>query len=1007
MHWDGNGIKILTHMSNSNAKPILYWVYVAVFTFSGFSGLIYESIWTRYLKLFLGSAAFAQALTLAIFMGGMAVGAWGAARLGRKSANLLLWYALVELVVGVAAMVFHLVFTISTQLAYDWLFPAVGFSSFAVGMVKWSLAALLILPQSILLGATFPLMTAGVVRRFPQAPGLSLATFYFVNSLGGAAGVLLSGFYLIDSFGLPGTVMIAGLTNLALAAMVIAISAGHGRPMAPAPNDDETAANKVAWITWRILLCAGLTGVASFLYEIGWIRMLSLVLGSSTRSFELMLSAFILGLALGGYLIRRRIEALENHLFTLAEIQVAMGALALITIHIYGGSFTAMAALIKALAKTSEGYILFNLSSHAIALAIMLPATIMAGMTLPLMTHFLLLRGEGEASIGKVYAANTIGAIIGVALGSLFIMPLLGLKYVILAGAVIDIALGFWLFLLSGKEGAEKNLAAVAAFGLAAVATTILFARMDHLKMASGVYRTGKMLDASYLVPYHKDGRTASVDFIMAQTRDPFQVISTNGKPDSSIGLYTASTDEPVMILLTALGWDINPVEGTAAVVGIGTGLSSHVALSIPSIKRVDTVEIEPAMVEGARLFRDRVAKVFNDPKSRIHIDDAKSFFASRANQYDLISSEPSNPWVAGVAGLFSTQFYSLARRNLADGGVLVQWVQLYEIEPEQVAGIIKAVSANFEDYTLYVASNGDLMIIARKGLAVPEPSGKIFSTPELAENLERIGVSSLYDLSLRRIGGKKSMDPFFQNYGADINSDYYPTLDSGATRARYLGSNSRIFEEFRSYPVPVVETLEGRAPQESGAVAGENFHYDIGAMARGAKIMRHVFLDPKASTAGMDRKSIRALMGLRSVITGPCPTGPGIKVWLEDAGKVFSQVTPYSSPEEMAEFWGHVTSSACFGSLPENAQNWIRLHKAVGMRDFATAQALADSFLPRDDIRASNTNDYLVSVAMLARIKAGKKEEAAAIWKRYHPGKKKTPILWLLAAWTKDNATP
>ncbi|MDH5639369.1 MAG: spermidine synthase, partial [Nitrospinota bacterium] len=700
-------------MSKNTAKPFVYWLYIAIFTLSGFSGLIYESIWTRYLKLFLGSAAFAQAFTLAIFMGGMAIGAWAAARYGRKSARLLLWYALAEMVVGVAAMTFHPVFKLSTGLAYDWLFPAVGFSAAAVFTIKWGIASMLILPQSILLGATFPLMTAGIIRRFPDTPGVSVATLYFVNSLGGAVGVLVSGFYLLDSFGLPGTVMIAGAVNMIIAVVVMVTSMDRSQPGPATPTEAETNVGEVAWITWRVLVCAGLTGAASFLYEIGWIRMLSLVLGSSARAFELMLSAFILGLALGGYFIRRKIESIENHLFALAEIQVAMGALALITVHIYGGAFTAMATLMTALAKTPEGYVLFNLSSHAIAMVIMLPATIMAGMTLPLMTHFLFLRGEGEASIGKVYAANTIGAIIGVALGVLLVMPLLGLKYVILAGAAIDIVMGLWLFLLSGKEGAEKKLVTVAAFGLAAIITTILFARMDPLKMASGVYRSGKLLEQGVLAPYHKDGRTASVDFIMTHKKDPTQVISTNGKPDSSIGLYSATSDEPVMILLAALGWDINPVEATVAVVGMGAGLSSHVALSIPSVKQVDTIEIEPAMVEGARLFKDRVAKVFSDPKSKIYIDDAKSFFASSPKQYDLIIAEPSNPWVAGVAGLFSTEFYALARKSLADNGILVQWIQLYEIEPELVAGIMKALSANFEDYTLFQASSGDLIVVA------------------------------------------------------------------------------------------------------------------------------------------------------------------------------------------------------------------------------------------------------------------------------------------------------
>ena len=181
------------------------------------------------------------------------------------------------------------------------------------------------------------------------------------------------------------------------------------------------------------------------MYEIGWIRMLSLVLGSSTHAFELMLSSFILGLAIGGYLISRKIDKLSNPVYTLGLVQLVMGGFALLTLLSYGHTFDLMSYAIKTFPKTGQGYAYFNLFSHGLAIFIMLHATVCAGMTLPLLTHTLMSNGQGEGSIGKIYAANTVGAIAGVLIGVHLIMPVLGVKNLIVMGGGIDILLGLIL----------------------------------------------------------------------------------------------------------------------------------------------------------------------------------------------------------------------------------------------------------------------------------------------------------------------------------------------------------------------------------------------------------------------------------------------------------------------------------------------------------------------------------------------------------------------------------
>ena len=209
----------------------------AVFVVSGFTGLIYESIWSHYLKLFLGHAAYAQSLVLAIFMGGMALGSWVIARYSCRIRRLLLAYVLVEGVIGVLGLLFHPTFRAAYDFSFATAIPALP-SALWIHAYKWSLGSLLILPQSVLLGMTFPLISGGLIRRWPDRPGETLATLYFTNSLGAAVGVLVSGFVLIGAVGLPGTIRIAGLLNIALAlAIWAAVRGQRGAGARPSPAD--------------------------------------------------------------------------------------------------------------------------------------------------------------------------------------------------------------------------------------------------------------------------------------------------------------------------------------------------------------------------------------------------------------------------------------------------------------------------------------------------------------------------------------------------------------------------------------------------------------------------------------------------------------------------------------------------------------------------------------------------------------------------------------------------
>ncbi|MCD6043878.1 MAG: Spermine synthase, partial [Burkholderiales bacterium] len=497
--------------------------FYVLFTASGFAGLIYESVWTHYLKLFLGHAAYAQSLVLAVFMGGMAAGAAWCARRSSRFANPLAVYAAIEAAIGLAALAFHPVFAGVTDWPYESLLPGLGNQWLALG-AKLALSCLLILPQSILLGMTFPLMSAGLARAHPSAAGESVAMLYFTNSLGAAAGVLASGFVLIAWAGLPGTLRTAGALNLLISLVVWLLA--KPTPAFETRRDGEARGSAV------FLGIAFLTGLASFVYEISWIRMLSLVLGASTHSFELMLATFILGLALGGLAVRRHVDASADPARLLAWVQIAMGLAALATLPVYNSTFSLMESLLQGLARTDNGYVLFNVSGAAIAGLVMLPATFFAGMTLPLLTGALFRRGAGEAAIGQVYAANTLGAIAGVLLAVHAGLPLAGLKGSLIAGALVDVALGLFLLHIL----AQRRSLRVAAIGCAVTFIVVaLGAELDVHKMTAGVFRYGEVGSSSdATILFQKDGKTATVHLVKY---DDATSLRTNGKSDGSINM--------------------------------------------------------------------------------------------------------------------------------------------------------------------------------------------------------------------------------------------------------------------------------------------------------------------------------------------------------------------------------------------------------------------------------------------------------------------------------------
>ncbi len=869
-----------------------------VFILSGAAGLIYESIWSRYLGLFVGHSAYAQVIVLVIFLGGMSAGAAMAARHSARLREPLVWYAAVEAIVGLLGLVFHDAFSAVSALAYDSIFPALADGPLLI-ITKWALAAALILPQSVLLGTTFPLMSAGLLRRVAaegaraanENSGQVLGALYFANSLGAAIGVLLAGFWLIRIAGLPGTLLAAAIINLlvalvtfgavrldreanaedesvpvatgAVAADVADAARGVDTAVLGAAHASPPASDGAPVALWRPLLAVSFgTAVASFIYEIAWVRMLSLVLGSATHAFELMLSAFILGLALGAFWIRGRADRVADPMRLLGIVQFAMGALAIATLAVYLDAFGWMASLIGVLEENEGGYRVYNVARYGIALAVMLPSTFCAGITLPLITRMLLSAGSGERAIGAVYAWNTLGSIVGVSLAALWLMPLVGLRAMLIIGGALDIGIGVWLLFRASLERPEVRQTAklATAAALAVVLGAAISPSFDPGILSSGVFRYGTVPDrGSRTILFYEDGRTASVSVRMGS--DSGFSLATNGKPDASISRTwfnepaaaslrkPVEGDESTQVLLPLITLAHAPWAREAAVIGHGSGLSSHMLLGSPVLGRLVTIDIEPEMIEASRLFLPANRRVYEDPRSSFAHDDAKSYFAAVGREFDLILSEPSNPWVSGVSALFTDEFYQRVTNYLSPRGVFGQWLHLYEINDALVISVLEALHRNFPSYAVYLTNDVDVLVVASMMPELPAPDWSVFAGEDIARDLERFVPITAGALSSTLMLTRAELAPLIRD-GAGANSDFYPHLDLGAERARYLRHGADGFLALTTDRFDVAAALGRRVIPFSTDGRVSLSHDRMRAQALGARLRSGETLPPTDTTA-------------------------------------------------------------------------------------------------------------------------------------------------------------
>ncbi|WAS92885.1 hypothetical protein [Nannocystis punicea] len=924
-----------------------------LFFLSGISGLIYESIWSRYIKQFVGSAATAQVLVLSLFMGGMALGSLLASRKLASVRAPVRVYGLIEGGIGLYALAFPWLSELAMRVCYDHVFPQLG-GGLGVEVIKWSVAGLLILPPCVLLGMTFPLMSAGILRRDPERSGEILSFLYFTNSIGAALGALLSGFVLVANFGLPGTLACAAALNIVIAAIAFA----HRRQHAPITEDTAVSAGTDDLVRLLLLVAFG-TGLSSFMYEIGWIRLLSMIVGSATHSFEVMLSAFVFGLAIGGLWVRKRMDKFKRPELVLGIVQLIMGVAAIATLPAYQWAVEAIGWLLvdSQGARTEALWQQFNVLRYLLCLLIMFPATFCAGMTLPLITHVLLRRGQPEGVIGRVYGFNTFGAIAGAVLAGLVLMPLIGLQRVIVLGAAVDVALG--LALVFGDARRAKNPAKIRSFGRLAAGSSFLtlafglfVVKIDPMVLSATVFRNGRTrLPEGFELLSYVDGRTASVSVIRLTDEREYRVIYTNGKPDASVVLNRYpkdrdpelgpdfAGDEPNQVLVGLLPLMAKPEATDVALIGFGSGVTAHVLLGSPTLQRLDTIEIEREMVTGSRNFYPANARAYDDPRNHFWFDDAKAYFAGAARQFDFIVSEPTNPWVSGVSSLFTVEFYREAKRYLKPGGILAQWLQGYELSDELLLTVLAALDQEFSDYQILRVGSSDWVILSVADGELGRLSEQPLAWETMKPELQLLGVHDIGQVDNLIVANRRMLHPFL--HGRPANSDAMPLLDTGAEKARFLKDSAGFLHRIRWTPAPLLEVLGGieRRPYPSKGI-GDRRDPHVFEEAETAEALLRFYADPTLRFAeDISLTTMNQWVDEQRRITAGIDDWNS---WVEATYGVYINLVPHLRLDDVA-WWKEVRDTARDHHASAEVLAFLDALDALQARDAARLRARLD----------------------------------------------------------------
>jgi len=844
-------------------------VLVACFLASGALGLMYEVVWLRMLSLVFGHTTYAITTVLMAFMAGLALGSLLLGSRASQIKNPIRTYGWFEVTIGLFCAAVPLLLD-GVSYLFLALHHALGLSYNAFSAVQFLLVFTLLLVPTTLMGGTLPILSQAVAKR-EASLGRIIGTLYGANTLGAVAGVALSGYVLLPVLGNRATTVVAAVGNVAVGMLAIVLSHSRGirpqaisleYPLAPQDVSGTVLRQRVGLVGGVVLIALGLSGAVSMIYEVTWTRALTLVIGSSTYAFTAILVTFLAGIAGGSALYAWLRGSRPSSPAVFGMLQAGIGVSTMVILLV----FDRIPELFVRVPRWSSAPTFVQLLQLATAASTLLIPTLLIGATFPCA---IALTGHGNSRIGehvgRVYAVNTLGAIAGTALAGFILVPTIGVQTSITLGVTINLLLSIALF------AAPPRLATALPWGslVAALTATIIFVtpHWDQQVMSSGpavygeTYRKeignsplSEILRRRGDVLFYRDGISGTVSVLRHGEN---VLLRVNGKTDAStIG------DIQTELMSGHLPLLVHPDPRRVLVIGLGSGITAGAVARHP-IESLDVVEIEPAIIEASRFFAPQHGDVLKDPRVHTVIADGRNFLLTTSNRYDAIISEPSNPWIGGLASLFSVEFFQLARQHLKHDGIMLQWVQGYSLRPDDLRMIVKTFRTAFPATSIWNTSPGDFLLLGRR---TPTP----FDLGLVESRFSRIRSERLE----LRIQGWAGMLGYFMlgeenaeqfSEGAGLNTDDRLPLEFSAPLALYLDTNRQNEELLRSFKTTQLPAV---TPGSRKELDRAEVRYWIGATYLARGILEDALTQFQLALQ-LDPKDTRSLLGVSQAYLG------------------------------------------------------------------------------------------------------------------------------------------
>lgn len=760
------------------------------FFLSGAAALILQVLWTRMLGHVFGATALAVSTTLTVFMGGLALGSHYGGKWAPRLKHPLLAFAVLETAVGFYGLIVPSVFealpNVQRHLGLD-----LGPGLWGYALLRFLVVALVLLLPTTAMGATLPVLAQGVVERSEHLAS-RVGSLYAANTLGAVVGAFGAGFVLIPELGLSQTVRIAAGIDLLVALTVLGLFRFGGEALLLRRRQEETPdeiLNRLEPIEpvrlrpaelHRVLVVYAASGGSAMALEVLWSRAVGVVIGASTYSFTLILVTFLVGLAVGAAVISRRIDRIADPLRILAYVQLGIGATTLLAMVFIDRLPLWLHAVARSQGVTNADLYVTN---FLITGSATLPTTLLLGAVMPLVVKAITPAGRLEAGpvVGRAYAVNTLGAIFGSFAGGFLILPFLGVERGLVACAVLNLLLGAYLV---ASRPAEWRRAGVLL--LCGLMFTLVRPSWDLRSWTAGLFRMylARSVYAGGWAPsgriiYHRDGiaTTVTVD----QQEDGVGIsMKVNGKVDASdIG------DMPTQVLSGLLPILLHPDPKSVLVIGYGSGVTPGAVLQAP-IERLQVAELEEAVYEAANTHFAHVNhQPKTDPRATLTVDDGRNFLLTRDQKFDVIISEPSNPWMSGAASLFTTDFFKIAKGRLAEQGLFLQWFQLYELAPSNIHALVRTFHSVFPHVLIFSpspTSNDTLLIGSDRPVQLDRAQvAKLLSDPRLKAELLRANVEVPEDFWGLFLVGTDEIDQFVGD--GPLNTDDNALIEFAAPK--------------------------------------------------------------------------------------------------------------------------------------------------------------------------------------------------------------------------------